>query len=56
MACIRTCQSAAPRRDCDEQGLLSERQKYDAKGLKQGESIALDNPLKFKQEVVGTTL
>lgn len=36
--------------------LSAEQQKYDAKGLKQGESIALDSPLKFKQEVVGTTL
>lgn len=36
--------------------LPADKQRYDAKGLKQGESIALDNPLKFKQEVVGTTL
>lgn len=36
--------------------LPTERQKYDASGLKEGESIALDSPVRMKASVVGTTL
>lgn len=36
--------------------LPAEKQKYDASGLKQGESIVLDNPVRITTSVVGTTL
>lgn len=36
--------------------LPSDKQNYDASGLKQGESIALDNPLHLKTDVIGTML
>jgi TonB family protein len=36
--------------------LPAENQKYDARGLKQGESLSLDAPFRFKQDVVGTAL
>lgn len=36
--------------------LPTENQKYDARGLKQGEIIALDNQLRIKTDIVGTML
>lgn len=36
--------------------LSANKQKYDASGLKEGEALALDNPVKLKTNVVGTTL
>lgn len=36
--------------------LRSDQQRYDARGLKQGESIALGEPIRMKTDVVGSTL
>lgn len=36
--------------------LSADKQKYDARGLKEGESLALDNPVRIKTSIVGTML